>query len=231
VNLPPGSKPAVLPDPNPNGTFTSPIGVITNAENVFIHTHPIEMFRWRADAAYRAAYLGQPAMAATAKLDAQLTYWGEFCANGCINNWNTGSVGNTIRFYIYTYGSIQMQWNQWYFGGVSPTWPIANTSFYEAYHGNSVYQYCWAPNRQGSGLCLSQIDQENGAVTLENTTGGSDDQWWIWDGNSHWVAVWLTGDSYLNFAPHNWSAAACNTGNGQPLLMMDHCIAAWHAFS
>ena len=100
-------------------TISSPIGPITQAENTYIHTHPINMTRWPHDATYRATILREPTMAATATLDSINTWWGYFCGstNGtaCLNNWN-----GSLKFGSGVFQNPDGRFNQWWYGQVAP---------------------------------------------------------------------------------------------------------------
>jgi hypothetical protein len=203
----------------------SPIGPITADENTYIHSHPINMTAYMADASYKQQVLAQPAMAATAVQDGQdqnpgpqqastLTHWGFFCAGGgatgCINDW--GGSGDIKFGSGASSDNVNGQFNQWYDGQVVPTWPVNNTPFYEAYKNNSIFRYAWAPHGNGSGECISSIlGKDQGLITAG--CAGSHDEQYIWNGGSKWVNVLWTADSYENNpTPVAWYAGSASAG-------------------
>jgi hypothetical protein len=77
----------------------------------------------------------------------------------CINNWNTGGEGNFVRWEQYGEGKANNEWNWWYEGTVSSgeEWPFTpGSGINDAYTGNPVYKFAFAPGGKGSGLCISQ---------------------------------------------------------------------------
>ena len=242
-----GGVPALASPAAAPATFSSPIGPITQDENTFLHTHPVNITAWAQSEAYRAQVLAQPEMAVTAglenaaspppvQLSSTLTYWGFFCAgsgaSGCLNNW---SAQNGIKFGSGSSDSnVNGQFNQWYYGGVTSQWPYANTTFYNNYHGNSVYQYAWAPHGDGSGNCVTSSWGENQGLHLDDCLN-SYDEFWIWDGNAHWVNVLWTVHDYEDNPtnPHSWCAGSPTSGvsDGTWIATKMGCSLKWHSVS
>jgi hypothetical protein len=213
--------------------INTPIGCITEQQNLYLHHHPVLLAK-------------MPAVELAAKFVPEQrvpdyeTFFGYFCAQytgngsgyGCVNNWNgVKSNGNGIRFYQCPQCGQPGQFKQWYFGTVDNTFPWGTDyNIYTHYQGNSVYQYCWAPGGNGSGYCLDQGNSINGQVWLYQsytTLNVGDPQFWVWDGNSRFVAVYATFVSYeLGHDEAYYAGYEVNWDNGSPVMMepLSHSI-------
>src|ERR1700748_443557 len=94
------TSPSASPPASTTATIDSPIGPITDAENTYLHTHPVNMTAFDNDPTYKSEALANLQARVpntitpnekTATSASQLTYWGFFCTDGtlgCMNNWN-----------------------------------------------------------------------------------------------------------------------------------------------
>jgi hypothetical protein len=237
-------------DPSMAATIDSPIGPLTQSENTFLHTNPVNMTQWAQDQTYREQVLALPEMAALAaqenainppgaQTSSQLTFWGFFCAGvgttGCLNNWN---AAGGIKFGSgISHSNANGEFNQWLYGQVSYQWPYSNTTFANNYYNNSVYEYAWAPSsyngHPGSGQCVSSLWGENQGLSLQDCLGSSDELF-IWDGNGHWVNVLWTANDYNENPtnPTSWCAGSgtSNTNDGNWIETKSGCSLKWHAY-
>lgn len=184
------TKPAAK---TPAATYSTPIGRITEAQNKYLHTHPVLLHSYHSVidiAYYRPSYQVNPPV---------FHVNGYFCAYstgyGCLNNLNNGGLHHSIGYWEISGGKNGM-WDQYYYGFVDSSWPWGTSyNLYKQYPSNGVYAYFFSPNGAWENLTMDQELGFNGSVTLEAQCN-CQRQWWVWDGNGRWVGVYATLEQY-----------------------------------
>lgn len=180
--------------PAPTVYINSPIGKITQAENTYLHTHPINLTARDESTSIlkQTRWVANPAIA-----DSEYEHWGYWCAyatgTNCMNNIDGGGAGNHQGYWNSSTAGKNGLYDQYYSGGVTKSYPWGSGyNLYKNYEGNSVYEYYWTPDDgEWTGLALDGSLGEGGADILEAQSNGAAQEW-VWDGNNRWVNVSAT---------------------------------------